>query len=259
MTFSLHKTYLDCVDDAGNCFILYDASIRLLFLKIGYSALVFSDRNNNLTEISSFRRSNIAKNDRRLSFSNKRLKISGQWDAAGHPVESLLYRHGKGIVHWDCHHPSAHCIIDYQGHHFSGLGYGETLFLSIKLWRLPIEELKWGRFLAPGIAITWIQWKGKNPINRIYLNGRKYNDAEYGTHSVIFNGGTSQLEFSRISCISQAKFSGHLSKMPLLKLFLNKATLNSLESKYKAKSTFRDAGGVIHHGWVIFEVVKWEH
>ncbi|MGZ3812849.1 MAG: hypothetical protein ACXVJN_13965 [Mucilaginibacter sp.] len=258
-SFFLDKTYLDCIDDAGNCFILYSATIKLLFFKLHYAALIFSDQYNRVTERSSFHKSMITFSNDLLSFSDKFLNIRGDWEKAGDSIECSLYSNSSGIVNWDCHHPIAHCNIIYKNHSFSGLGYTETLFLSIKPWKLPIDELRWGRFLAPGIAVTWIRWAGKNPINKIYCNGEEFNDAVHSGEAIIFNEGKNKLIFFNTSVIRQAKFSDHLSKAPLLKLFVNRAILNSVESKYKSKTVFTDASGVTHNGWSIFEIVKWEH
>jgi hypothetical protein len=258
--FFLDKTYLDCVDDAGNCFIFYSATMKFLFLKFNYSGYIFSDENNHVTTYQSyFHKSAINSENQGLGFSNAHFKIRGYWGKSDNQLESLLYRNASGIVSWNCHHPLSKCNITFQNHQFSGLGYAETLSLSIKPWELPIDELKWGRFLAAGIVIIWIQWLGEYPVNKIYMNGIEFNDATFASETVIFNGMKNRLTFSDSSVIRQARFSDHLSNVPWFKILINKAILSSLESKYKSKTIFEDGSGEIHHGWSIFEVVKWEH
>ncbi|MBL0358114.1 MAG: hypothetical protein IPP72_15160 [Chitinophagaceae bacterium] len=258
-SFLLDKTYLDCIDEAGNCFILYTATLKFLFFNIRYSAFIFSDQNNKVTERSSFTNSSIIDNNSVLSFSNKNIGISGNWQSSQYPVTSLLYSKSNGIVNWNCHHPLAECTVNYKGRTFHGLGYAENILLTIKPWQLPIDELRWGRFLAPGIAITWIQWVGKNPVNKIYLNGKEWNDPQYSFEAITFNKGKNKLVFSNSSSVRQLKFANHFSKAPFLKLFIPKGILNSVESKYKAATLFTDVSGAIHHGWSIFEIIQWEH
>ncbi len=250
---------MDCVDQSGNCFILYSATVKLLLFKINYAAFIFSDAFNIVTERSSLHKGVVTSHNQQLTYFNKYLKINGSWEKAENPVEALLYNNANGIVNWNCHHPLSISHIHYNDRSFSGLGYVETLFLSIKPWLLPIDELRWGRFLAPGVAITWIQWAGENPINKIYFNGEEFNDARHSDESVTFNEGKNKLEFADISVIRHVKFSDHLSKVPWFRVFLNKRILDSVESKYKSKTLFHDASGEVHHGWSIFEVVKWEH
>ncbi len=258
-SFYLHKIYLDFTDDTGNCFILYSATLSFCFFKINYAAFIYSDFNNQVTEQSIHNKVDIEIAKDSLLFSNNKLGINGSWTKAAPAVEALLYRNKGGIVNWNCHHPLAQSNVTYKGQNFHGLGYAETIFLSVKPWKLPIDELRWGRFLAPGITITWIQWVGQNPINKIYFNGKEWNDAVYSVETILFNEGKSSLSFFNISLLRRVRFVEHLAKVPLLKLLLNKALMNSLEIKYKSGAIFTDDSGNKYQGRSIFEIVTWEH
>jgi hypothetical protein len=258
-SFYLDKTYLDFTDDAGNCFILYSATLRIFFFKINYAALIYSDFSNQVTEQSIHNIADIEFAKEALLFSNSKLGIKGSWKKTAPAVEALLYSNNSGIVNWNCHHPLSQCDVRYKGRNFQGLGYAETIFLSIKPWELPIDELKWGRFLAPRTTITWIQWIGQNPINKIYFNGKEWNDAVYSAEAILFNEGKCRISFFNVSILRRVKFAEHLAKIPLLKLLLNKALLNSLEIKYKSGAIFTDDSGNNYQGRSIFEIVTWEH
>ncbi len=148
--FSLEKTYLDCTDAAGNCFILYSASLHYHFLHFTYSGFIFSDENNRITEQKSIRKSHIATGNRQISFANSHFALKGSWTKAEIPISSILFRNSDGMVNWNCHHPLALCQINFRDKSYSGLGYAETLVLSIKPWQLPMDKLNWGRFTAIG-------------------------------------------------------------------------------------------------------------
>jgi hypothetical protein len=45
--------------------------------------------------------------------------------------------------------------------------------------------------------------------------------------------------------------------MPLLKIFLNRRILNTIEIKYKAKTTFTKNSAFLSNGWSLFEIVTW--
>jgi hypothetical protein len=227
---------------------------------VHYSGLIYSDSQNQVTEQKSIHKSLLSASERTLAFSNKRFKLAGNWEKSESPIESILYQNGNGMVNWSCHHPLSLCNITYQNKTFSGWGYAETLFLSVKPWHLPIDELRWGRFLAFGISIIWIQWMGKNPINKVYLNGKEFNDAKIYPDQVLFDAGKNKIVFSEISVIRQVKFSNHLSGIPYLKILLSKTRiLNTLETKYKSKGMFTSSAGFIHSGWCIYEIVIWTH
>ncbi len=113
--FFLDKIYLDCVDENGNCFILYSAILKFYVLKISYSSIICSDSYNHVVEINSFRKSKIAFENKTIDFSNKKLNIIGSWATNENSIEVLLF-HDKsnGIINWNCHHPIASCNINYK-------------------------------------------------------------------------------------------------------------------------------------------------
>jgi hypothetical protein len=45
--------------------------------------------------------------------------------------------------------------------------------------------------------------------------------------------------------------------MKLLKIFLNRRILNTVEIKYKAKTTLSKNSVFLSNGWSLFEIVTW--
>jgi len=43
----------------------------------------------------------------------------------------------------------------------------------------------------------------------------------------------------------------------MLKLFINRRILNTIEIKYKAKSTLSKNSALLSTGWLLFEIVTW--
>ena len=174
------------------------------------------------------------------------------------PIIRSLYKDSENNeLIWNCHHPKALAEIIYNGNIYKGFGYAETLFSPIKPWNLPIDELRWGRFLSDSYTLIWINWKGKYPVNKIFFNGIEYNDAIFENDIIIFGDGTYQLKFSEIQLIRKGKLSGLFSKMTLLKIFFNRRILNTVEIKYKAKTTFSKNSVFLSNGWSLFEIVTW--
>jgi hypothetical protein len=120
-----------------------------------------------------------------------------------------------------------------------------------------LDELRWGRFLSDSYTLIWINWKGKYPVNKIFFNSVEYNDAIFKNDSIIFSDGTCQLKFSETQLIRKGKVSGLFSKMPLLKIFFNRSILNTVETKYKAKTTLSKGSIFLSNGWSLFEIVTW--
>jgi hypothetical protein len=158
---------------------------------------------------------------------------------------------------WNCHHPKALAEILYNGTLYKGFGYAETLFTFIKPWNLPIDELRWGRFLSDSDTLIWIKWTGKYPVNKIFFNGIEYNDAIFENDTINFCDGEYQLKFSEIHLIRKGKLSKLFLKMKMLKILFDHRILNSLEIKYKSKTSLSKNSIVMSNGWSLFEIVTW--
>lgn len=254
----LEKSYLDSIDDSGNCFIIYLAKLDFSFMRIWYSGLIFSDKEGNQAENSSFNRSRTALTNGLLSFNSKRLRIDGTWERIDSPVLKSLYTDlGNNELIWNCHHPKALTEVRYAGNLYKGLGYAETITLTKTQMRLPFEELRWGRFLSDNYTITWVNWKGTHPLNILFLNGDEYLDSFHKDDIVLFCNGIYKLEFSGSQKIRTGKLSRIFSKMPLFKLFFSRMMLNAEEKKFKARTVFSKNSVNLSQGWSIYEVVTW--
>jgi hypothetical protein len=91
----------------------------------------------------------------------------------------------------------------------------------------------------------------------MFFNGIEYNDAIFENDIIIFSDGIYQLKFSEIQLIRKGKLSRLFSKMKLLKIFFNRRILNSVEIKYKAKTSLSKNSIVLSNNWSLFEIVTW--
>lgn len=258
--FNFEKIYFDCVDNSGNCFIIYWAKLQYFFIKIQYSGLIFSDFENITIEKSSFKKINKPSIKNNLCFNNNQIEISGSWEKKDESINLLLYKDAweKELL-WNCHHPSAITEIKYKNKTYNGYGYSETLLLPIKPWNLPINELRWGRFLSANYTIIWLNWKGKYPLNILFCNGIRYEDAFFENESIYFDNRKYFINFNRIFVLRERKLSKILSKMSFLKILFNNRILNTKEIKYKAKTTLYNNLNIISEGWSIYEIVLWKN
>lgn len=105
--------------------------------------------------------------------------------------------------------------------------------------------------------MIWINWLGEYSLNKIFCNGIEFNDAIFENDIIIFGDGTYQLMFSEIQLVRRGKLSGLFLKMNMLKIFLNRRILNTIEIKYKARTIFTNNTVFLSNGWSLFEVVTW--
>jgi hypothetical protein len=254
--FYLKKLYLDSIDDAGNCFVIYQAELRFYIIKIFYSGLIMSDASGETYETSSLKKVREPAINELLLLFNHFLQIKGSWRRTDDPLPLFSFKYKNKELEWHCHHPQALTEIVYDEITYRGRGYAETLKLTMKPWNLPMEELRWGRFLAVGYSVIWMNWKGNNPVNNLYCNGAEYKDAVFGEDMIVFGKGANILRFKEISVIRKGKLSNIFSKMPLMKIILNKRILNTIEIKYKALSSL-EINSEIAKGWSLYEIVTW--
>jgi hypothetical protein len=220
--------------------------------------LVFCDENGFTTEKSTLRKTNKPVINETINFNHKFLKIGVCLKRIDDPINRSLYKESENNeLIWDCHHPKALTEIAYNGNTYKGFGYAETLFSSVKPWNLPIDELRWGRFLSDSYTLIWIYWKGTYPLNRIFFNGTEYNDAIFENNNITFGDSNYQLKFSMIQLIREGKLSGLFSKMAHSKIFFNRRILNTLEIKYKARATLSKNSDYLSNSWSLFEIVTW--
>ena len=219
---------------------------------------MFCDANGHTTEKSTLKQTDRPETGVTIKFNHKFLKTDVTLKRIDEPIFRQLYKDNKNNeLSYNCHHPKALTKIFYYGRTYEGFGYSESLFSEIKPWNLPIDELRWGRFLSDSYTLIWIYWKGKFTLNKMFFNDREYNDAVFENESVVFDNGTYRLNFSDMQVIRQGKLAGLFSKMKLLRMFINHKILNALEIKYKAKTVFSKNSIDLSTDWSLFEIVTW--
>jgi hypothetical protein len=160
--FALSKWYLDVISADGLAFIGYAANLRWGTLRVNYASVLLA----RVGEASPTTRMTLvtgalpAEHGRQLAWRSESLGVSGAWQALDEPITRTLYTCVDGAVHWDCRMPRANARVEVGDIVVEGLGYVERVDLTLKPWRMPIRELRWGRALAHDDGIVWVDWRG---------------------------------------------------------------------------------------------------
>jgi hypothetical protein len=136
----------------------------------------------------------------------------------------------------------------------SGTGYAERLEVGTSSWRLPIEQLLWGRFHTPTRTIVWIGWCGPEPRTLVFEDGQCRADAEIEDGTIRF--GRSHLALDRGATLRDADLAETIE--PLARLLgpdvEHAARIH--ETKWLSRGTLHDpALGASAQGWAIHELV----
>jgi hypothetical protein len=257
--FLLSKWYLDCVSDTGDVLIGYVAQLRWRSLIIHSSSLLLQP-NGEPTEVkTSLHKISVpAISERSIYWKAPRLGLEGNWQATAAPLRQTLLGSELGCIEWHCLQPSSRAAIRLgQAPCIEGLGYVEHILISIPPWRLPIDELRWGRFLSETDALVWIDWRGSHPLTLVFHNGFQYEDLQVTDWGITGDSNRPTLTFSERQILREGQLiKTALSVVPGINKLLPLAGLQTCECKWRSRGVLSDQETVRGSGWAIHEVVR---
>ena len=234
------KWYLDCVDDAGNVCIVYWARLGWMTY-----ASVLESRKGRIVQRSGMTRAPAPRIDgddlrwQGLGLTLTMRRSAGRFQQALH----------EGLQ-WTCEMPRAGVVIHRDASEMRGLGYAEALEMTVAPWKLPIDELRWGRFGGHHSSVVWINWRGSNPLTLILNNGVLDRDAVVGDRAITLDGAT--LDLSDDRNLRDANLGKTLSFLH----FLPKRIAGAREQKWCSRAELKRNGATVDSGWSIHELVK---
>lgn len=252
--FSLQKWYLDCVTDDGEIAILYCARLSWHGIELHLSSIL-SGTSGQFSTSSSVSRFQILPDSQTIAIGLPALGASGVWQSQGSPYERLVFENGEGSLTWNCLQPASTVRLHLRNRELTGWGYAERVSLSIPPWSLPLQELRWGRFVSSQATLVWIDWKGEYSTSFALHNSREVqllavSDAEVSTPQT-------RLQISPGTTLRSGRLgSTILPGMPALQKLLPKSLFNVEEHKFCSRGVLT-ASGLESTGWVIHETVHW--
>jgi hypothetical protein len=251
----IEKWYLDCVTPDGAGMIGYVASIGAGRLAIRCS------------ETLQWRAGDTAAVNRTVlggelplispegvEWRNRAVEIQGQWTARGTGMPAtVLYEDLSGRVEWACVCPAGRVVARIGADHCEGSGYAERLILTLHPARLPIRELRWGRFIADAHSCVWIQWLGMEERSWYFHNGRCVGGQMPDLRQLVWSRHRLQLE-QGIALRSGRIADTALKNAGLLRWLAPAAVRNLQETKWCCRGILTDGNGCEHAGWAIHEV-----
>ena len=167
-----------------------------------------------------------------------------------------MYRDAGGAVVWEARYPLARVQLDRfkTGRRLVGLGYPERLDLTVPPWRLPIEDLLWGRFIAQDIGLVWIAWRGARPLNLLFLNGEEIRDGAIAADGIAWPEGSLAHEHSA-TLREGYLVNTALKAIPGVKALFPGKIVDMHEIKWRSRSKLT-LNGATTWGWTIHERVR---
>lgn len=265
--FILHKHYFDCIDDHGHALIAYAAELSLPGVRLPYAAAMQHGGDGILHEQGYLKRARL-ETDAALAhtqLTHSQLALDGTWQAqaAACPPQDLLALaqaggNGKQVI-WHAHTPKARVNGNYRGQPFAGWGYAETLTLTLPPWRLPLDELYWGRFISEHHSVVWLEWRGSHPLRLLFADGVCHRDFVLSPQQLRLPDSSLCLDFTAPTVLKDEPLLALVQRFPALGRLFGRDFLHTRESKWKSPALLTLPGMTPESGWAVYETVYWRH
>lgn len=255
--FELTKWYLDCVTPDATALIAYLALLHWRDLTFHYGSVLLSRPEQPVRTWTSLRATPLpALSGSELRVGVRALGLVGSWTARSAPLRRTVLDGPDGAIDWYVLQPLGRVSVRHRGTSYEGLGYAEVLTMNIAPWRLPIEELRWGRALFEGEAFVWIDWRGAHRFRTVVRNGVELEPASIDERGLV--AGAVTLELSAPRSLRQGKLlHTALARVPGVRQLFPERGLLIDERKWLSRAHLHGPSGSREDGFAIHEIVRW--
>lgn len=262
--FFLEKWFLDFVTEEGEVFIFYAAKLRWHHITVPYkSMLSLSSTTGKKHKARYYHVLFPEMRDKNISWKDSSFKMTGSWLANTIPVQAKLFESAEGGLQWNCLQPSSFVKAKINKREYDGLGYAEQLILTVEPWKIPMDVLRWGRFVAKEDCLVWIEIKSGADKQWVWYNGEKMDQAVISDELIELPSKNIRLVLNNIRLIEAEKKMNNVIKKLLRFMpgFHRSVPANFLladEYKWISRGSLYKEGLLENEGWVIHERVDFK-
>lgn len=171
-SFKIIKWYLDFVGHNGEAMIFYAATLQWKGLKVPYSNMLVKLPGQPVDQKTHFKKGSFPQiEEEKLIWQDAVFQLKGLWEQQGKPLKACLFDSEEGSLNWNCWQPRSKVTLRLNGKVFEGSGYAEELILTVPAWKIPMQQLRWGRSLTERNYVVWIEIKGEQTRKWLWFNG----------------------------------------------------------------------------------------
>jgi hypothetical protein len=256
--FALTKWYLDCVAPNGRAAIGYWASLRLRGLEVSWHSVSTYEPGSAPSEHTSLHRVRAPRRDGdTITWSSHALGCSFTLDAQLPAATVTLLDGPRGRIEWRCEAPAARVRVTTEDSlPLEGAGYAECLVMTILPWQLPLDQLRWGRWISMDErhSVVWIDWRGERPSRWALVDGIVRDDVMVRDDGIAFSGATLPLHVPRM--LHDRVLRDIVGPIKPLAALLPDALLALREQKWCGRAELRNGRSLPAIGWAIHELVQ---
>jgi hypothetical protein len=260
--FYLNKWFLDCVSEEGEAMIFYAAKLKWRGWEVPYTSWLYYDPVTGPTHRSRFHKIHLPeKNDRSIYWNDPRFGVAGKWEALASPLQARLFESDEGYLDWNCFQPVSNVRVNIKDRVIKGMGYTEQLVLTVEPWKIPMNELRWGRYGSQEDHMVWIELRGEEKQQWMWYNGEKIENVNIEDDQITIPAKGISLELDRSVVLESKKkilqvvrdiiryLPGFNKSIPLRFLMAD-------EIKWLNRGILQKEGKTVGKGWTIHEFVN---
>jgi len=262
--FHLSKWFLDFVNDNGDAMIFYSAKLTWQGWSASYTSWLHFNTLSGITLKSRFRNVQIPRSeDDLLIWKDARFGVSGKWKSLAGVIKARLFDSEEGYLDWTCFQPASKVQLKIRDKVLEGSGYAEQLILTIPPWKIPMDELLWGRFGSEGNTLVWIELREKERRKWLLLNGARIENCIIEDDHISLPGKDLFLKLDQgVKLESEKKIFSVVEKLiryiPGFSKVIPISFLMAEEVKWLSKGELQIQGKTITSGMAIHERVNFK-
>ena len=253
----LDKWYFDCTSPEGDALIGYAARLTWGPLTLNYGARITMPNDGPLSQKRSLAFGRVDETPGFIAWRNDALGIEGSWTGGDAISATTVVDEPSGTIEWQCLSANAAVEIRVDGRTIIGKGYAEKLTVTIPLGRLPLTELRWGRYISEDRSdyVVWIDVSGKTPRTWIWVNSGERADGTVDDRGV--RTDSAELTFGASRALREENVARTLlGRAAFLRRLLPSGLRDIREAKRVSSCVLRHHGSE-SAGFSVNEVVRW--
>lgn len=202
----LDKWFLDFIGDKGEAMIFYAAKLHWGLFSVPYTSWMQYIPGAGVSIRSRFRQVSIPeRTEDQIQWADPLFQVQGLWKARTEPVRARLFESEEGYLDWNCFQPVSHVQLKINDRVMTGTGYAEQLILTALPWKIPMDQLRWGRWSSEADNLVWIELRKGKKQQWIWLNGIQWKEGLIEDDRIILDSGKISLTLDRSVVLESEK------------------------------------------------------
>jgi len=259
--FYVEKWFLDCISHTGETMIFYVANLRWHRWEVPYTSWLWYDPGSGTKRRSRFHHVHLPDQEGNIiNWVDPRFGIRGRWESRADILTARLFESSEGYLDWNCYQPISKVRLKAGDRQLECTGYAEQLILSIAPWKIPMEELRWGRYGHQKDYMVWIDIRGERNQTWLWYNGEKIDHVAITDNLIQLPSRNLILTMKNPIPLEAEKkifkIATKLTHLPGLRHSMPLHFLMADGAKWRSRGLLHQGNQLLNSGWIIHEYIN---